>query len=79
MPEKKKILFQGYSKDDFGCFRCSCIEDSYIKTTQTIKTTKVIVPTPLPNIIVKKEPCSVRKKFIFLFLYLNLYVKTLMI
>jgi len=79
MPEKKNILFQGYSKDDFGCFRCSCIEDSYIKTTQTVKTTKVIIPTPLPNIIVKKEPCSVRKKFIFLFLYLNLYVKTLMI
>ena len=31
----------GYSKDDFGCFKCLCIEESFLKSTQAIEITKL--------------------------------------
>ena len=61
------MIYIGYSKDDFGCFRCSCIEDSYLnlKSTQSIETTKPSTrsQTVLSSVsmFVKKEPCSVSK------------------
>lgn len=54
----KKPCKLGYIKDEFNCFKCECIEDSFYKLITTPSVSTTTTSLPLPGDSCPKDKCK---------------------